>query len=280
MRRRVKDKGTPETGGSYKPVPIKPSSDRTQEFIPKGLYPPQEGRRRTKGVPPLYLTLTEVGDTPRTQKMRNEPNLHPGHDQNCKTNPIYTRQIYETNPITRRGTACRAPTSQNEPNFIPPPPRITRNEPNLPSRQLHIATFSAKRTQSQLGPQPKYAKRTQSHPAPRASCPQKCETNPIYHPNNQKMRNEPNFRIPSDPPTPISGKRTQSPSKPPIYELRTTNYELYYAKRTQFPPRPPTHDPKSAKRTQFPPRPPIYNPQHTIYNPNPQSQQTGEIHKS
>ena len=38
----------------------------------------------------------------------------------------------------------------------------------------------------------------------------KCKTNPIYHPNKQKIRNEPNPRTPSIPPPPISAKRTQS----------------------------------------------------------------------
>ncbi len=57
-----------------------------------------------------------------------------------------------------------------------------------------------------------------------------CETNPIYHPNTQKMRNEPNCRTPSVPPPPISAKRTQLP-----YRWRLAGFS----------------SPKNTKRTQF-----------------------------
>ncbi len=36
-------------------------------------------------------------------------------------------------------------------------------------------------------------------------------------------------------PQPKYAKQTQFPAETPIYELRTTNYELLYAKRTQSP---------------------------------------------
>ena len=68
-----------------------------------------------------------------------------------ETNPISTPatpRLCKTNPIS----TPTAPKMQNEPNYrmpsVPPPP-IIRNEPNLPSRQFHTATFSAKRTQFQ-----------------------------------------------------------------------------------------------------------------------------------
>ncbi len=111
--------------------------------------------------PPLYLTLTEVGDWPTTQiretnpiyphghptkspNTRNEPNLphdHPAPHQKCETNPIYRPA----------GVSLAFP------------PRITRNKPNLPPR-WRLAGFPtpyyAKQTQF-AAPRPKYAKQTQ-----------------------------------------------------------------------------------------------------------------------
>ncbi len=139
---------------------------------------PPSDRTRAKGVPPLYLTLTEVGDIRQHPKMRNEPNLPP---DNFPLPPVYAKrtqfrppttrpkiQIRETNPISAY-PASRCPLFlRNEPNLPPrhhrptpqmrktnpisasPPPSADpkmRNEPNLPHRQLRTATFSAKRTQ-------------------------------------------------------------------------------------------------------------------------------------
>ncbi len=199
------------------------------------------------GVPPLYLTPTEVGDPPTTKK-------------------------HETNPIP--GTAAIPPrwakvSPDSSGNPICPAPTITtnqkmQNEPNSRTPSVPPPPISAKRTQF-----------------PHTKCPTAphlCETNPIpahqvsHHPLFQ--RNEPNlpsrhaahdpkntkrtqFRIPHAPPTaekretnPISpprhpdyAKRTQFPLSCPLRHSResaeSTNYQPIYAKRTQFAPQHP-----------------------------------------
>ncbi len=74
---------------------------------------------------------------------------------------------------------------------------------------------------------------------------QKNETNPIHRPNNQKMRNEPNF-------SPANRQSPTAKSQKLLFTKRTqlsTWPTPKYAKRTQFTARP---YPKCAKRTQFP----------------------------
>ena len=112
---------------------------------------------------------------------------------------------------------------------------------------------------------------------------------------NQKMQNEPNYRTPGAPPTPISAKRTQftpTPALPtiqicktnpiPAYQashhplflqnepnLRTTNYQLrtIYAKRTQFTAQPPHYSPFTAHFTILQNEPNLSpHLQSTIYN--------------
>ncbi len=156
---------------------------------------------------------------------RNEPNLGTAGilparpcPQLCETNPISTRPLCETNPISRTPPIYNPqytiynplPQSQHgqyakRTQFAPPSTihniQYTIPWPNLPSRQLHTTTFSAKRTQftpphdSNARNKPNlayrwrlagfpishYAKRTQSVRARsrRAGMPLPRETNPI-----------------------------------------------------------------------------------------------------
>ncbi len=87
-----------------------------------------------KGVPPLYLTPTEVGETPTTPKMQNEPNFSPPHAQKCETNPICPTP---TIPPTQK--------MRNEPNSrIPgvPPPPISAKRTQLPHTNIHSTIYN------------------------------------------------------------------------------------------------------------------------------------------
>ncbi len=102
----------------------------------------------------------------------------------------------EPNPST--GTACRAPKTQNEPNYHPPPHRKMRNEPNLPLPQP--------------GPRSKNAKRTQFHP-PYCLMPQFLRNEPNRSPAQPpNMRNEPNSPLSQLGPRHKCAKRTQFPN--------------------------------------------------------------------
>ena len=95
---------------------------------------PKNAKRTLKttqaaGLPPLYLTLTEVGDTLTTQIWQNEPNL---------------------NPTQPRST----PISQNEPNLrlaphhLPPVhPHSAKRTQFPPPIALCLLPVSTKRTQ-------------------------------------------------------------------------------------------------------------------------------------
>ena len=175
-------------------------------------------KTHAEGVPPLYLTPTEVGETPARQNMRNEPNptvptpkytertQFPHHTaEKCETNPIYPPPA---SPIIRNEPNSRTPGVQPP----RPHPRKTRNEPNLPPQPPAQPPKNAKRTQSRPARYPKCAKRTQFPPTatsimrnepnlpPRCHLPalvipakagiqnlpttnQKCKTNPI--PNHE-----------------------------------------------------------------------------------------------
>ena len=110
------------------------------------------------GLPPLYLTPTEVGATANTQKMQNKPNFHPAHDPKRETNPIST----QLTPQNAKRTQSHPPPSCLIPHFakrtqiylatsIAPPP-FQRNEPNL-------RTIYAKRTQFTVPPPANHAGR-------------------------------------------------------------------------------------------------------------------------
>ena len=184
------------------------------------------------GLPPLYLTLTEVGDTPNSQKMRNEPNLLSRHP-----------------PIL--------PNAQNEPN-LPHPHRPAnpkmRNEPNSPLPQPGPRAKYAKRTQSRPAGCPKYAKRTQF---PRTRCPTApcfSETNPIPTPHCHPERRaaERSAAAQSRETCQISiaaGDSEQTnPARPTAPPLCETNPIPYRWRLAGF------SSPKYAKRTQLPPK--------------------------
>ncbi len=157
---------------------------------------------------PNYRPAARIHD-PNT---RNEPNFIPTSPKKCETNPIYPPQD---------------PNMRNEPNLphhlqstiynIQSPGPISAGFGFFPdlgackcAKQTqsgyHACPHCAKQTQFPYRPHlagfptPHCAKQTQFH---KANC-----QNPTA--NSQKMRNEPNSRIPTVPPPPISAKRTQS----------------------------------------------------------------------
>ncbi len=150
-------------------------------------HPPPSDRTPAAGVPPLYLTSTEVGETPRPQFHRNEPNFPPrppttnyelNYAKRTQSHPVSSSPRWPKASPDSSGN----PISRNEPNFAPAscpnyakrtqfPPRRTcgsqklRNEPNLPQHHHHH--------------EPENAKRTQFTPAPPSPRTRKCKTNPI-----------------------------------------------------------------------------------------------------
>ncbi len=132
-------------------MPTKPPSDRTQEFIPKGVYPPQEGRRRTKGVPPVFNRSLSKFIPARPGFIGSLSAGDPLTNQKCETNPIYrtadlsptrpTTQLHETNPITTGFGFPHNPNIQNEPNSntpgAPPLPVSAKRTQFQPRRQIH-----------------------------------------------------------------------------------------------------------------------------------------------
>ncbi len=163
------------------------------------------GRTRAPGGPPIFNPGLSAGDPTTTQ--------------NNETNPIY-------------------------PHTHPVPCQKTRNEPNLsPFRASHAARRSVpihRETQfyphgypphDQFGetnpiPVPVPANPAGQRPVPARRGTQFAPPLPSADPKN---RNEPNFRIPGTPPTPISAKRTQF-TPPPAWPT-TKN-----AKQTQSSP--------------------------------------------
>ncbi len=137
---------------------------------------PPSATTHAKGVPPLYLTLTEVGDIrqhPKNAKRTQSPvrarhavpllrktNPIPAHQVPpprylCETNPILSRgraKKCETNPICPYPSPAHPPKTQNKPNSRPANSQKTRNKPNSTSQH------------------------------------------PIYHPTSQKMQNKPNLQ--------------------------------------------------------------------------------------
>ncbi len=69
------------------------------------------------GLPPLYLTPTEVGDTPTAKKMRNEPNLPPW--PSCPT-PKYAKRT-QSQPSSQPTPLAEGQSRFiGKPNFQPP----------------------------------------------------------------------------------------------------------------------------------------------------------------
>ncbi len=175
-------------------MPTKPPSDRTPA---KGV-PPAFNRSLSKFIPARrgFIRSLSAGDPPTTQ-------------------------ICETNPISRTGTACRAPISRNEPN--PSLPRWPKVSPGAPRNPISAHPASrhpknAKRTQLPPG---QNAKRTQSPPplSSRASgCGAKRSGPKPRDPLNHHRRR----RFLTRHQRHKYAKRTQF--KPPIYNLQYTVY--------------------------------------------------------
>ena len=154
---------------------------------------PPSYRTHAEGLPPLYLTPTEVGDTPRPQKYETNPIPARPTANRQQPKAVFTKrtqfapppivsptQKRETNPIYPHNRPANTQKMRNEPkkttpDAIGPPLYLTptevgetptiqkmRNEPNLRLPQLGPRSKNAKRTQFTAGPRPK------------------CETNPIY----------------------------------------------------------------------------------------------------
>ncbi len=152
-------------------MPNQPPSDRTRArgeppspdfwLLTSGFSPimQNEPKKTTPDAigPPLYLTLTEVGDTPTTQNHETNPISSRRHPQKCETNPISSRSL---------------PKIRNEPNFRPDGPvedQNTRNEPN-PRTSMSSRTYSPRC----VTPTKNWCGKTNPIYAP-----QLCETNPI-----------------------------------------------------------------------------------------------------
>ena len=159
---------------------------------------------------------------------RNEPNLTPATPRLRKTNPIYTRPTiknakrtqftvppphlyHETNPITAYQVSRHPMFMRNEPNFQQP---------------IYIlqSTIYNPMAQSPYGQGPgtpgcpHYAKQTQF-------------TTPYTIRNIQ-------YTIPSPNLTPAAPRLCENepnlPPEPPIYELPTTNYELFMQNKRNY----------------------------------------------
>ncbi len=153
---------------------------------------PTQKESHATGVPPLYLTLTEVGDRPSHQKCKTNPICTRPTTQMCETNPIYhtarlrpprrTPEICKTNPISTRPTTRKRETNPIRVYQVSNHPQKTRNEPNLtphpPARDPNMQN------------EPNFHHRR--------------------HPDNPKIRKEPNLPLPQLGPRHKCAKRTQS----------------------------------------------------------------------
>ncbi len=189
---------------------------RTTIYIKSPLYPLwalwQAKKCKTNPImttpdaigPPLYLTLTEVGDRsthkPNSQNMRNEPNYRPQPPAPCpkmrnepnliplaSPNPRNEPNLRTTNHQLRTKICKTNPISPN-PRVIPAkwnPPRRTRGGPPNP-RTTNYELYYAKRTQfHKANCQKPTAKKCKTNPIPvraRHAVPPLRETNPITSP--------------------------------------------------------------------------------------------------
>ncbi len=227
-------------------------------------HPNPSNRTHAKGVPPLYLTPTEVGDTPTTKKNKTNPIRRstaiwppkPPRIIRKRTQfPLGPRPNYTKRTQFQPRRTCGGPKNAKRTQFYPKGTPNTQNEPN--SRTPGVP------------PPPISAKRTQSHPvstsAFRISClfrissfrfrispdlsgrimrnePNFSRGGPV---EDQKMQNEPNLRLPHDPnaqnepnlaphaafPT-FASLAGNSPRHPTIHHSLLTIH--YFTKRTQF----------------------------------------------
>jgi len=140
----------------------------------KNHRPPQAGypknakrtlnKTQAEGLPPLYLTPTEVGETATHQiretnpiytrptiKNANKPNPRPLRANHAGRRPV---KVYPDLSGARRGTQF-APTTtprptpkmQNEPNFSLAHDPKTQNEPNSPTALVPLASRRPLRVQ-------------------------------------------------------------------------------------------------------------------------------------
>ena len=100
--------------------------------------------------------------------------------------PAQPPRLCETNPIYCTGTACRAPISQNEPNFsipsVPTPPHFCKTNPIYRTGTACRAPKNAKRTQSphhRHPPSPTAPPFMRNEPNLLPTATRLCETNPI-----------------------------------------------------------------------------------------------------
>ncbi len=155
-----------------------------------------------------------------TSIMQNEPNSTSPRPKNAKRTQ-FTPQPPRPTPKNAKRTQFHKPDREkkrNEPNSslpsVHPPsphPQFRQNEPNLPSRQLPTATFSAKRTQFRPHRTCGYPKKCKTNPIPQAHRTKNAKRTlkrthaagvpplyltPVFQPgssHNQKERNEPNL---------------------------------------------------------------------------------------
>ncbi len=194
--------------------PQQPKNAKRTQFHKANCQKPTAKSQKTRNEP-NSTRPTAKSQQPKAKKCETNPISHRWHPRLCETNPISHRwhpRLCETNPIYRTPA-------------IPPafPPPIMRNEPNSTIPSFPPPPISTKRTQFA----PRHPSLPQLHETnpistplvPHAYClvPQLHETNPIstyqvsHRPAHTHLstRNQPNFRIPSVPPPPISAKRTQ-----------------------------------------------------------------------
>ena len=166
------------------------------------------------GLPPLYLTPTEVGDTSTTPNPRNKPNLPHPHHPIIHDSLLTIHYIYETNPI--------AALRPNYSRFTTHHSLYLRNEPNFRSASclLPIASCPFYTTGS-----PNTRNEPNSHipgVQPPAHTPLLHETNPIY-----PTTTIPLFTIHCSPFT-IFTKQTQlPPCGPTIHDSPLTIHYIY-----------------------------------------------------
>ncbi len=175
--------------------------------------PPPLDRTRAAGVPPLYLTLTEVADTPKTKKRKTNPIPQAQQPKNTKRTQSHkaNTQKIETNPICR--TPARTTTQMRKTNPISAP--------------SDLATLAAGQSRC-----------TSGNPISYRGLPQKCETNPIYptadlspsRPTTQLRETNP---IPRATTTPTTKKHETNPISSPDYRKRTQSRPSATPKRTK-----------------------------------------------
>ena len=163
MRSAIEDEATPKTGGSYKPVPTKPTSDRTRA---KGVHPMinrhfQCGMRATTQKCETN-PISRAPHPANRQKTRNEPNLTPAQDLIMQNEPNLLPQPPGPQPKNTKRTqlpyrwrlagSSSPPIMRNEPNLSPPRwPKVSPDlsgNPIYPWRLTHCAKHPSSRSET------------------------------------------------------------------------------------------------------------------------------------